>query len=163
MGKMWNPGPFEDPANSVVVDMYDIAPIPTGPASGRTTAVCHARAINNFSENQDAAWEFIKFESSYDNWLKRNELLGEKPSRLDALEAVTESATGVRKHNMDAAYQKLSDGDGYTWPLFTEFTQIQPIIWGEIEAALSDQKSPKEALDSAAEQSTKILQDAGLI
>jgi len=163
MSKQWNPGPFEDPAQSAIVGMYGISPIPAGPKSTRTTAVCHARAINSFSEHQDAAWEFLKFGASEDNWLKREALLGEKPSLLSALQKVTDQATGLRKANLDAALAHLNAGDGYTWPLFTEFNQIQPIIWGEIEAVLSDQKKPKEALDFAADQATKILQQAGLI
>ncbi len=163
MSKQWNPGPFEDPAQSAIVGKYGITAIPAGPKSKRTTAVCHARAINSFSAHKDAAWEFIKFEASEDNWLKREALLGEKPSLISALQKVTDRATGLRKANLDAALAHLNAGDGYTWPLFTEFNQIQPIIWGEIEAVLSNQKKPKEALDFAASEATKILQQAKLI
>jgi multiple sugar transport system substrate-binding protein len=163
MSKQWNPGPFEDPAQSVIVDLFGIAPIPAGPVSGRTTAVCHARAINTYSNNKEAAWEFLKFGASDENWLLRAELLGEKPSRLTALEEVAASATGVRKANLDAALAKLGSGEGYTWPLFTEFNQIQPVIWGQIEAALSGQKTPKEALDEAAAEATRILEEADLL
>jgi multiple sugar transport system substrate-binding protein len=163
MSKQWNPGPFEDPAQSVIVDLFGIAPIPAGPVSGRTTAVCHARAINAYSNNKEAAWEFIRFESGDENWLARAELLGEKPSRLSALEEVAASATGVRKDNLDAALAKLGSGEGYTWPLFTEFNQIQPVIWGQIEAALTGQKTPKEALDEAAAEATRILEEANLL
>lgn len=73
MAKLWNPGPLEDPAQSVIVDQYGIAPIPAGPVSGRTTTVCHARAVNNFSSKTEAAWEFLKFEASEENWIKRED------------------------------------------------------------------------------------------
>ena len=53
--------------------------------------------------------------------------------------------------------------DGYTWPLFAQFTEVQPILWGEIEKVLSRQKEPQEALDFAAEEATKIFERDGLI
>jgi multiple sugar transport system substrate-binding protein len=161
MSKQWTAGAFEDPAQSQIVGKYGITGIPAGPKSSRTTAVCHARAVNNFSTKKDAAWEFIKFESSEENWLKRSALLGERPSRVSALQKVAATATGTRKADLDAAMSRMDQG--YTWPLFTEFNQIQPIIWGEIEAVLSNQKKPKEALDHAADEATKILQKANLL
>ena len=48
--------------------------------------------------------------------------------------------------------------DGYTWPLFPQFAEVQPILWGEIEKVLSNQKTPKEALDYAADRGGEDLQ-----
>jgi multiple sugar transport system substrate-binding protein len=160
MSKQWNPGQFEDPKLSKIVGKYALAPLPTY-KSARTTAVCHARAVNAFSKNKEAAWEFIKWEMSEDNLVKRSDKLGERPTRLSALEKVRVKAQGTRKQDIEAALARVNDG--YTWPLFTEFNQIQPILWGEIEKVLSNQKKPKEALDFAATEAERILKEADLI
>ena len=44
-----------------------------------------------------------------------------------------------------------------------QFAEVQPILWGEIEKVLSNQKEPQEALDYAADQATQIFQRDGLI
>ena len=81
-----------------------------------------------------------------------------KPAHLGALQEVKDKATGIDKLSLDASLKNAADA--YTWPLFPAFSQIQPILWGEIEQVLSNQKKPKEALDFAAAQATKIFQDA---
>ena len=53
--------------------------------------------------------------------------------------------------------------DGYTWPLFAQFAEVQPILWGEIEKVLSNQISAQEGLDYAAEQAIQIFERDGLI
>ena len=65
------------------------------------------------------------------------------------------------KQNLEVSLEEANDG--YTWPLFAQFAEVQPILWGEIEKVLSRQKEPQEALDFAAEQATEIFKRDGLI
>ena len=83
------------------------------------------------------------------------------PAQIAALSQVKDQATGIDKVALESALSRVNDA--YTWPLFTEFSQVQPILWGEIEKVLSNQKKPKEGLDFAADQATKIFKDAKLI
>ena len=78
------------------------------------------------------------------------------PAQIAALQQVKDSATGIDKLALDASFVRVNDA--YTWPLFPEFSQVQPILWGEIEKVLSNQKKPKEALDFAARRGDEDLQ-----
>ncbi len=60
------------------------------------------------------------------------------------------------KQNLEVSLEEANDG--YTWPLFAQFAEIQPILWGEIEKVLSRQKEPQEALDFAAGAGNRDLQ-----
>ncbi len=161
MNKDWGPGAFKDPKQSRVMDTFSVAPLPAGPKSPRTTGVCHGRGINKYSKNQDAAWEFVKWVTAKDQQVKMFNLVQTKPAQLAALQEVKDKATGIDQLTLQASLK--NSADAYTWPLFPAFSQVQPILWGEIEKVLSNQEKPKAGLDAAAEQATKIFQDAKLI
>jgi len=161
MSKQWSPGAMEDPQQSAIIGKYGVAPL-TRNKTSRTTAICHARGINLFSEKQDAAWEYVKYVTSPEQLLAFfHGGGGSRPAQLAALEQARESAEGVIKQNLEISLEEANDG--YTWPLFAQFTEVQPILWGEIEKVLSRQKEPQEALDFAAEQATEIFKRDGLI
>jgi multiple sugar transport system substrate-binding protein len=161
MSKQWSPGAMEDPQQSAIIGKYAVAPL-TSNKTSRTTAICHARGINLFSEKQDAAWEYVKYVTSPEQLLAFfHGGGGSRPAQLAALEQARESAEGVIKQNLEISLEEANDG--YTWPLFAQFTEVQPILWGEIEKVLSRQKEPQEALDFAAEQATEIFKRDGLI
>jgi ABC-type glycerol-3-phosphate transport system substrate-binding protein len=161
MNKDWGPGAFLDPKQSKIMDTFSVAPLPAGPKSPRTTGVCHGRGINKYSKNQDAAWEFVKWATSKEQGVAMFNLIQSKPAQLEALQQINANATGIDKLALDASLKNAADA--YTWPLFPAFSQVQPILWGEIEKVLSNQEKPKEGLDNAAQQATKIFQDAHLI
>ncbi|MBV9359100.1 MAG: extracellular solute-binding protein, partial [Chloroflexi bacterium] len=117
--------------------------------------------INKYSKNQDAAWEFVKWATSKEQGVAMFNLIQSKPAQLQALQQIKDEATGINKLALDASLKNAADA--YTWPLFPAFSQVQPILWGEIEKVLSNQEKPKEGLDNAAQQATKIFQDAKLI
>ena len=161
MSKQWSPGAMEDPQQSAIIGKYAVAPL-TRNKTSRTTAICHARGINLFSEKQDAAWEYVKYVTSPEQLLAFfHGGGGSRPAQLAALEQARESAEGVIKQNLEVSLEEANDG--YTWPLFAQFAEAQPILWGEIEKVLSRQKEPQEALDFAAEQATEIFKRDGLI
>jgi multiple sugar transport system substrate-binding protein len=161
MSKQWSPGGLEDPQQSAIIGKYAVAPL-TRNKTSTTTAICHARGINLFSEKQDAAWEYVKFVTSPEQMLAFfSEGGGSRPAQLAALEQARDIAEGVVKQNLEVSLEEANDG--YTWPLFAQFTEVQPILWGEIEKVLSRQKEPQEALDFAAEQAIAIFERDGLL
>ena len=87
--------------------------------------------------------------------------LGARPAHLGALNEAIATAEGISALNLEASLAGAANG--YTWPLFPEFSEIQPILWGEIEKVLTNQKTAQEGLDFAAAESEKIMQNAGLI
>ena len=160
MSKDWGPFAFRDPKQSRIIDSFSVAPLPVGAKSSRTTGVCHGRGINRYSKNQGAAWEFVKWVSAREQQVGMFRY-GMRPAHVAALQEVKDKASGINKLSLEASLAHIDDA--YTWPLFPEFSQVQPILWGEIEQILSNQKSPKDGLDFAAAQATKILQEAKLI
>lgn len=160
MNKDWGPFAFSDAKQSRIINSFSVAPLPVGAKSPKTTGVCHGRGINKFSKNQDAAWEFVKWLSGKEQQVGMFQF-GMRPAHLAALQEVKDKATGVDRLSLEASLAHVNDA--YTWPLFPTFSQIEPILWGEIEAVLSNQKPAKEGLDAAAEQAMKIFKDAKLI
>lgn len=160
MSKQWDPSAMEDPQQSAIIGKYSIAPL-TRNKTSKTTAICHGRGINLFSEKQDAAWEYVKYVTSAEQLLAFFQAGGWRPAQLSALEEAKETAEGISKLNLEVSLEEANDG--YTWPLFAQFAEAQPILWGEIEKVLSRQKEPQEALDFAAEQTIAIFERDGLI
>lgn len=160
MSKQWDPSAMEDPQQSTIIGKYAVAALPRN-KTNRTTAICHARGINLYSENQDAAWEYVKYVTSADELLKFHQAAGGRPANLAALQQARDTAEGIVKQNLEISLQEAENG--YTWPLFAQFTEVQPILWGEIEKVLSNQKSAQEGLDYAAEQAVAIFTREGLI
>lgn len=160
MSKQWDPSAMEDPQQSAIIGKYSVAPL-TRNKTSRTTAICHARGINLFSEKQDAAWEYVKYVTSPEQLLAFFNAGGWRPAQVAALNQAKDTAEGITKQNLEISLEEAKDG--YTWPLFAQFAEAQPILWGEIEKVLSRQKEPQEALDFAAEQATEIFKRDGLI
>ena len=94
MSKQWDPSAMEDPAQSAIIGKYWIAPLVKNKTS-RTTAVCHGRGINLYSEKQDAAWEYVKYVTSAEQLLAFFQAGGWRPAQVSALEQAKESAEGV--------------------------------------------------------------------
>lgn len=161
MSKQWSPAAMEDPQQSTIIGKYAVAPL-THHKTATTTAICHARGINLFSEKQDAAWQYVKYVTSPEQLLAFfQEGGGSRPAQVAALEQARDIAEGVTKQNLEISLEEAKDG--YTWPLFAQFAEVQPILWGEIEKVLSRQKEPQEALDFAAEQAIAIFERDGII
>lgn len=160
MSKQWDPSAMEDPQQSTIIGKYAVAPL-TKNKTNKTTAICHARGINLYSQKQDAAWEYVKFVTSAEQLLKFFQVGGNRPAQVQALQQARDTAEGVVKQNLDISLQEAENG--YTWPLFAQFAEVQPILWGEIEKVLSNQKDAQEALDYAADQAVQIFKRDGLI
>lgn len=160
MSKQWDPSGMLDPQQSTIIDRFAVAPL-TENVTTITTSICHARGINLFSDKQDAAWEYVKYTTSAEELFKMHQAVGNRPAQVDALQQAVDTAEGVVKQALEVSLAESSEG--YTWPLFAQFAEVQPILWGEIEKVLSNQISPQEGLDSAAEQAIQIFERDGLI
>ena len=103
----------------------------------------------------------MKFVTSEDQLFKFFELAGNRPANLAALARAGETAEGVVKQNLEVSLEHAKEG--YDWPHYAQFAEVQPILWGEIERVLSRQKEAQEALDFAAEQAIEIFKRDGII
>jgi multiple sugar transport system substrate-binding protein len=160
MSKQWGPGASQDPDQSTIIGNFSIAPLPCH-RTCRTTAVCHGRGINIYSQQKDASWEFVKYVTAPDELFNLFNTVGARPAHLGALNQAIENASEIDQLNLQASLAGAENG--YTWPLFPDFSEVQPILWAEIEKVLSGQKSAQEGLDFAAEEAIRIFERAGII
>jgi ABC-type glycerol-3-phosphate transport system substrate-binding protein len=160
MSKQWDPSAMLDPQQSTIIDKFWVGPL-TENKTSITTSICHGRGINLFSDKQEAAWEYVKFVTSADQLYKMHQATGGRPAQVHALQDAVDNAEGVVKQGLEVSLAESENG--YTWPLFAQFAEVQPILWGEIEKVLSNQISAQEGLDNAAEQAIQIFERDGLI
>lgn len=157
-----NLGVYNDSDQSEVVGKFGVAPLPSGPKTSISTAVSHMMAINKYSNNKDIAWEFVNYIVSDKVLLENYEFSGHIPTRMSALEGIVATAEeGIEKQRLEALLEALSTGA--TWPVFPEWMEVAPAIWTEGEAAITQIKTPEDALSDAEETTLAILRRAGYI
>lgn len=105
-------------------------------------------AVNARAKNGKAAEKFLRFMTS--------------PKQITGLSTATgfmSPRTDVKTPATDPAAQQFADALQYTYPGDTNASarQVMALLRTEIQAALTGKKTPKEALDEAAEQSADLL------
>jgi hypothetical protein len=103
----------------------------------------------------------VKYVTSAEQLYAMHQAVGNRPAQVEALQQAVDNAEGIIKQGLEVSLKESEDG--YTWPLFAQFAEVQPILWGEIEKVLSNQVSAQEGLDFAAEQAIQIFERDGLI
>ncbi|MFM9278925.1 ABC transporter substrate-binding protein [Paenibacillus jiagnxiensis] len=107
-------------------------------------------------EQQDAAWEFIKFMTTKEATTYQSKHTGYLPTRISALES-EELQTLYKEHPQ---YKVAVDQLEYARPrpMETAYPEVAKIMKEAIEKAILDPKgSPQEAMDKAAEQANGLL------
>src|SRR5215210_6276723 len=133
-----------DPNESQVAGQIDIAHTPKGPAGAPGVNGSMGMAIANGSQNQDAAWKYIQFMTSQkvQNQYATLSLPIWKSSYDD--KQVIQALPQV----VPVAKEQLNDM--ILRPVVTQYNDVSHTMQVEIQQALSGDKSPKQALDDAA-------------
>jgi multiple sugar transport system substrate-binding protein len=155
------PGAFAsigDPSLSTVSGSFATAAMPSH-KTGTSCAISHALAINKYSRKKDAAAQFLRFTVTPEALVDQYDEFKNYPSRVSTADQVIGKAQGME-------HQWLSDlrttiENGKEWPKVPGFDKVSTVVQTAVQNALSDQMSPQAALDAAAEESTRILQQAG--
>ena len=154
-------GMYDNPETSKIVGKYSIAPIPVGPKTNIANAGSHMMAINAYSKQKDAAWEFIKYIVSKEVLMENYKFNGQIPTRASALKEIADNATGMEKDKISALGEGIKNGK--VWPVFPEWNEVSAIMWNEGQAALTLSKTPEQALSDAEAATIQVLQRAGYI
>jgi len=149
-----------DPALSQVPDTFGTAPMPSH-KTGASCAISHGLAINKYSRNKDAAAEFLKFTVTPDALLDQYAEFKNYPSRVSTAEQVIGQAQGMEQQWLTDLRTTIENGK--EWPKVPGFDKVSTVVQTAVQNALSDQMSPQAALDGAAQESTRILQQAGAL
>ncbi|TDE89597.1 sugar ABC transporter substrate-binding protein [Occultella glacieicola] len=131
-----------DPANSTVSDVVGFAQFPEGPAGSRPTNVpSWALAVPGSSNNQDSAWEFIRWATNQENTLvaQENGVIGARASAWET------EMPDIPADLAEAQRSSAEVGVGYSHPVVLNVSRARDIVGdpivtsiegGDVDAAL---------------------------
>jgi len=152
------PPHLDDPDRSQVVGKYAFAPIP-GYRTNISTAVAHGFGINRYSSQKELAADFIKCMTAPEQQYVEYSLRGTFPARASVVDRIIAEADVTERGRL-LALQGVAN-TGKSWPAIAEMSEIERVIFEELERALTRVKTPQQALDDAANQVEAILSEAG--
>ena len=156
---------FNDPTKSKIAGDVGFVVAPTGEAGKRGGwSGSHSFSVTKACDNKPAAVSFVRFLTDYDSEMMEARA-GNLPTRtkaFDDVEAEFKKNGNGYMADMFATWRD-SFAEAKTPPLIPQWIEVSNVIWPEIQAAIVGQKTPQQALDSAAEKATQIMQDAGLL
>jgi multiple sugar transport system substrate-binding protein len=140
-----------DPKESQVAGQIDIAHTPKGPAGAPGVNGSMGMAITNGSQNQDAAWKYIQFMTSQkiQNQYAKLSLPIWKSSYDDkqVIQALPEVVPVAKTQLNDLILR----------PVVTQYNDVSHTMQVEMQRALTGDKTPKQALDDAANSVSETL------
>ncbi len=157
---------FNDPKNSKIAGNVGVARAPAGPSGKRLGwSGSHGFSITKACDNKPAAVSFITWMTDYDtNMLEaRRGLMPANAKAFDDIIAEVKAKHDDYMTNVFEVWQKSLAEDAYPVPHIAQWIEISNASYPEFQAAILGQKTPKEALDTAAKKATQILEDAGLL
>ncbi|PFG44967.1 carbohydrate ABC transporter substrate-binding protein (CUT1 family) [Georgenia soli] len=145
-----------DPESSTVTETVGFAQFPAGPAGSRPTNVpAWALAVPSTSNNQEAAWEFVRWATNQENTLKAQEggVIG---SRASAWEAQVD---GTFPEDLAEAQRASAEvGVGYSHPVVLNVSRARDIVGEPIVTAIEG-GDVEAALDAADQAFSEFLAD----
>jgi multiple sugar transport system substrate-binding protein len=156
---------YNDPAKSKVAGKVGFAVSPVGTAGKRGGwSGSHSFSVTQACDNKPAAVSFITFLTDYDSEMMEARA-GNLPTRTKAFaDVVEEFKKGATPYMADMfAVWEQSLPDARTPPLVPQWIEVSNALWPELQAAIVGQKTPKEALDTAAAKAKQIMEDAGVL
>ena len=156
---------FNDPKSSKIAGKVGFAVAPVGTSGKRGGwSGSHSFSVTQACDNKPAAISFIRFLTDYDSEMMEARA-GNLPTRtkvFDDVQAEFKASNNQYMADMFSTWRS-SLADARTPPLIPQWIEVSNVIWPEVQAAIVGQKTPKEALDTAADKATQILQDAGVL
>ncbi|MED1098049.1 ABC transporter substrate-binding protein [Bacillus capparidis] len=137
-----------------------VAPFPTDgeherkvPAGGNNLFI-----MKSTSEREKGAWELVKYLTSPESTASVAKTVGYMATRKSAVEK-EELLGGYLKENPLAAVTYTQTSNMVPWNNYSgkSGTRIYKVIQDNLEAALSNQKTPEEAMKDAANEGNKLL------
>ncbi len=156
---------FNDPKSSKVAGKIGLAVAPVGTAGKRGGwSGSHSFSVTEACDNKEAAVSFITFLTDYESEMMEARA-GNLPTRTKAFADVVEE---FKKNNNTYMADMFSTweqslAEARTPPLVPQWIEVSNVIWPELQAAIVGQKTPKEALDTAAGKAKQIMEDAGVL
>lgn len=154
-------GFFNDPASSKVAGNVGVAPPPKGTSGARSGwSGFHGFSVTEDCETPEAAASLVWFLTNEDSQ-KLESGAGPLPTRNAVWDhVIAEAQDDPYRAEALAAFQIASEG-AYPVPRSPSWIEITNAVYPELQAAILGDKSVQDALDTAAEEATLVLEDAG--
>ncbi len=152
---------FNDPKSSKVAGNVGIIVQPAG-SSGKHTgwSGAHGLSVTEDCAHKDAAASLVWWLTNDDSQ-KIEAANGSLPTRTAVWDwDIAQAASDPYKKEVLSTFQEAAK---YAFPVprTPQWIEISNVVYPELQAAILGDKTSKQALDSAADKATKILQDAG--
>ena len=152
---------FNDPKSSKVAGNVGVIVQPVGSAGKHTGwSGAHGISVTEDCQHKDAAASLVWWLTNDDSQ-KIEAANGSLPTRTAVWEwDIAQAASDPYKKEVLSTFQESAK---YAFPVppLAEWIEISNAVYPELQAAILGDKTSKQALDSAADKATKILQDAG--
>lgn len=152
---------FNDPKSSKVAGNVGVKVQPAG-SSGKRTGWSghHGFSVTESCAHKDAAASLVWWLTNEDSQ-KLESAAGPLPTRSAVWDVNIKAAQGdAYKTEVLKAFQEAAK-HAFPVPQTPEWIEISNAVYPELQAAILGDKTSKQALDTAAEKATAILQDAG--
>jgi len=156
---------FQDPKNCEVAGKFDLVRQPVGLSGSIHSgwAGAHAFSITKNSQNKEAAAALIKFLTS-EKIMYEEAKLGFLPVRDSVWQRMIADAASASnpldQKRLEIAQTAIAN-DFFTPPLIAEWIPFSNIFYPKLQAIILGDVESKEGLDQAAEETFKLMEEAG--
>lgn len=150
---------YRDPATCAAADRVGLAPLPAGPAGPRSAyAGCHSFAIPRSAGNRSGGAALLRYLTSVEAQAGEARK-GAIPCRKRALAQVREE----EQHDpaLELRWRLLASAEETMImpPRFATYPRCEDAIWKGVQRALVGEWSPRQAIDRAASEVRRILDE----
>lgn len=158
-------GFYSDPTASKISDVLGFAVSPVGSAGVRGGwSGSHSFSVTEACDNKEAATSLAVFLTNDESELMEAQA-GNLPTRSATFDEVIKYFNENGKTALAEMFPiwQASLADARTPPLIPQWIEVSNVLWPQLQAAIVGEKTPQEALDTAAADARVILEDAGIL
>ncbi len=152
-------GLYKDPRTCAVLEQFDVAVYPAGPAGlRRAYAGCHSFAIPKAARHVEGALALLRYLVSPDVQRTEATVSGHTPVRRAVFDGVKrELAPGSRDARRMAALQETIERYAMIPPKFARYPLVEDALWVGVQQAITGAQTPRDALAAMERQVEQVL------
>ncbi len=152
-------GLFQRAETCAVIDRFDVAPYPSGPAGlRRAYAGCHTFAIPKAARDPDGSLALMRYLVSEEVQDFEATASGHTPVRRSVFERVKRTLSpGSRDARRMEALEETVAHYAMIPPRFPRYPLVEEVLWVGVQRALTGASTPREALTMMEEQVREVL------
>ena len=152
-------GLYQKPETCAVLDQFDVAVYPAGPAGIRKSyASSHSFAIPKAARDPQGALALAKYLSSADVQWYEASVEGHTPVRQSVFRRMQERGGSARDARRMAALEETINHYAMIPPKFAKYPLIEDILWIGVQEAITGKQTAKECLLLMEKKVREVLQ-----